>query len=96
MYKIVKDGELLSICDAPRYIKYNERTASYVLTTEEEAEGVAVDSTPYELFGKTLEGNQGVVLVNEVDGGELVFADQNGIKANSDAIDEILISMLGE
>ena len=36
MYAIISKGELLALCERPRYVKRNEETGAYVEAAEEE------------------------------------------------------------
>lgn len=91
MYRITLNGELLAVCDAPTFIKIDSNTGCYVQASKEEAEGIAVKSIPYSLPGHNLNDNP-VADIQEVDGGILLMSD---ISENSDAIDNIIITMLG-
>ena len=42
MYAIISKGELLALCERPRYVKQNEETGAYVEAAEAEAIGIAV------------------------------------------------------
>lgn len=37
MYAIISKGELLALCERPRYVKRNEETGAYVEAAEAEA-----------------------------------------------------------
>lgn len=51
MFLIKSDGKTVGICDQPRFIKVKESTGCFVETTEEEAQGVSANGTPYNLAG---------------------------------------------
>ena len=71
MYRIYKRGELLGKVDVPTYIK--KQDGVFVPCTLKEAEGIAYNSTPYNLEGQIMEGSQGEVILVETDGaGELI------------------------
>lgn len=78
MYKIVKGSEVIGIVEAPRYIKQVD--GIYVQAEESEAQGVAVNSTPYNLPDGGMEGLE-TVTVSEVDGGEYILTQQSAIDA---------------
>lgn len=87
MYRIisVNDGREIGVVDAVTYIKVGA-SGSYTNATKEDATGVAVNSTPYNLMGQDI-GGEDTVIVSEFDGGALV-AEQQRI------INELLISSL--
>ena len=64
MYKIVHNGEVKAICDAPRYVKVKPRSGALIETTADDAEFVAVHGTPYPISE---------VAISEVDGGMFGF-----------------------
>ena len=78
MYKIVKGSEVIGIVEAPRYI--NQVDGIYVQAEVSEAQGVAVNSTPYNLPDGGMEGLE-TVTVSEVDGGEYILTQQSAIDA---------------
>lgn len=78
MYKIIKDGEVIGIVEKPRYIRKVD--GIYIQAEESEAQGVAVDSMPYNLPGGGMEGLE-TVTVSEVDGGEYILTQQSAIDA---------------
>lgn len=51
MYAIISKGELLALCERPRYVKRNEETGAYVEAAEAEAIGIAVGGEVYNLPG---------------------------------------------
>ena len=53
MYAIISKGELLALCERPRYVKRNEETGAYVEAAEAEAIGIAVGGEVYNLPGGT-------------------------------------------
>lgn len=53
MYEIISDGQVIDTCEEPRYIKYKPTSGCYVQTTADKAQGVAVQSLPYNLPGHT-------------------------------------------
>lgn len=78
MYKVVKGNEVIGIVEKPRYIKKVDGV--YVQAEESEAQGVAVNSTPYNLPDGGMEGLE-TVIVSEVDGGEYILDQQSAIDA---------------
>ena len=72
MYKIINaEGLELGMTEQPYYIKLSE-SGSYAPCSAKEAQGVAVNGTPYHLFGRTaMEGLETVVLA-ETDAGHIL------------------------
>lgn len=67
MYCIIKDGVEIAAVDKLRYIRLNQKNGCYVLTTEEQAQGIAVQGTPYNLHGKSPMDGLDTVFVIERD-----------------------------
>lgn len=87
MYRIisVSDGSEIGVVDAVTYIKISN-SGSYTNATKEDATGVAVNSTPYNLMGHEDIGGEDTVVVSEFDGGALVAEQQriiNGLLISS-------------
>lgn len=76
MYAVVKGGVVIGIVEKPRFIKKTE-DGVFVEATESEAQGVALNSVPYNLPGGEMEGLE-TVDINEVNGGEYIM-DQQGV-----------------
>lgn len=53
MYIINLNGERLSLCEAPRYIKINPNSGCFIQAEEDDAQGIAVFGQPYNLPGHT-------------------------------------------
>ena len=72
MYKIINaDGIELGMTEQPYYIRLSE-SGCYTPCSEKEAQGVALNGTPYHLFGRTaMEGLETVVLA-ETDAGRIL------------------------
>lgn len=71
MYEIIKDGAVLALTESPNYIRLHP-DGFYILCSEKEAQGVALNGTPYHLFGRTsMEGLETVILV-ETDAGRIM------------------------
>ena len=51
MYEIRKDGGVIALTEKPNYIR-RHADGFYILCEEEDAQGVAVDGTPYHLFAR--------------------------------------------
>lgn len=75
MYKAIKNGETLALIGSPNYIK--QSGPNFVLCEEAEAQGVAINSVPYAIFGRepmTAEGIEEILLVWVDDG--VISAEQ--------------------
>lgn len=71
MYEIIKDGAVLALTESPNYIRLHP-DGFYILCEHSEAQGVALNGTPYHLFGrKPMDGLETVVLV-EIDSGQIL------------------------
>lgn len=87
MYRIIKtDGTELGMTENPLYIRVSGE-GCFVPCEENEAVGVAFDSTAYNLFGHE-DIDAETVILSPVDGGAYLAAQQS-------AVDELLITMLG-
>lgn len=76
MYAILSNGNLLALCDKPRYIKVNPESGAFVEADKDNAEGVAVNGTAYNLPGSTtIQGAQEAV-VAEKEGAEYIFQNR--------------------
>ena len=73
MFKIVSAGKIVALCDNPRYIARNQDTGTLVEATAENAIGVSVSGTLYNLNGGSEIPDAPEVVVSEVEGGEMVF-----------------------
>lgn len=73
MYKIISAGKIVALCDAPRYVTRNPDTGALVEATAEEAIGVSVTGTLYNLNGGSGIPDAPEAVVSEVEGGEMVF-----------------------
>ena len=95
MYEIRKDGGVIALTEKPNYIR-RHADGFYILCEEEDAQGVAVDGTPYHLFGRESMGEEmETVLLLETDGGNIIQEQQavSGIVfvslAESGGIDDV-------
>ena len=73
MYAIISKGELLALCERPRYVKRNEETGAYVEAAEAEAIGIAVGGEVYNLPGGTAIPDAPEALAQEGEAEEYVF-----------------------
>lgn len=85
MIKFAVDGEVIALVDEPRWIRRHQN-GCYVACDIRMAEGVAINSTPYNLRGYDI-GGVADVDYEEVSTGEYIFKQDN-------AIDDIVIAML--
>lgn len=77
MYQILKNGSAIGMTEQPNYIR-KHAGGFYLLCPEPEAQGVAVDGTPYNLYGRVeMEGLETVMLI-DTDGGGVIY-DSNQI-----------------
>lgn len=95
MYEIRKDGGVIALTEKPNYIR-RHADGFYILCEEEDAQGVAVDGTPYHLFGReSMDEEMETVLLLETDGGNIIQEQQavSGIVfvslAESGGIDDV-------
>lgn len=74
MFQVMTDqGQVIAFVDVPLFIKVSA-SGAFVACPEEEAQGIAVDSTPYHLYGREqAEGMTEEVFVDEMKGGSVVF-----------------------
>lgn len=94
MHKIISNGEIIALCDVPRYIRRKAETGAYVEATAEDAQGIAVMGAPYNLPGHDEitstqladeeTGETETVIAPEayaveVDGGEIAFRQDERI-----------------
>lgn len=88
MYRIINttDWKELGTVDHVTYIKVSS-SGSYVFAEQEDAVGVALNGTPYNLVGHDEIQDADTVIVSEFDGGALVAEQQR-------VINELLISAL--
>ena len=73
MYKIISAGKIVALCDTPRYVTRNPDTGALVEATAEDAIGVSVAGTLYNLNGGSGIPDAPEAVVSEVEGGEMVF-----------------------
>ena len=85
MYKIINaDGRELGMTERPYYIMLSEN-GSYTPCSEKEAQGVALNGTPYHLFGRaSMEGLETVMLA-ETDSGH-ILREQETAQKDADAM----------
>ena len=93
MYKIISAGKIVALCDAPRYVTRNPDTGALVETTAEDAIGVSVAGTLYNLNGGSGIPDAPEAVVSEVEGGEMVFIAISQADAVSTTIGIAFVAM---
>ena len=104
MYQIVVCGEVVALCDKPRFIKVNKKTGAYIEATEQEAQGVAARTSVYNLPGhseikivRLVDEQSGTTEtvtapeadIRQVDGGIVTFENLAHIEGNKVKISEV-------
>ena len=84
MYAIISKGELLALCERPRYVKRNAETGAYVEAAEAEAIGIAVGGEVYNLPGGTAIPDAPEALAQEGEAEEYVFRNHARIIENEE------------
>ena len=87
MYRIIKqDGTELGLTESVLYIRIGSG-GCFTPCKEQDAVGIAYQSTPYNLFGHTDIEGADTVLVRKCDGGAVVTHQRN-------LVDELILSAL--
>ena len=84
MYQVIKDNTVMAYVDDPVFIRMHTNDC-YVPVTEDKAQGIAIQSTPYHILGR--EELPGAVATVKVDGGLLVAEQKR-------AIDGLIVNIL--
>ena len=92
MYAIMSNGELLALCERPRYVKRNEG-GIFVETPKDEAEGIAVGGAVYNLPGGSAIPEAPEALVTDAEASEYVFRNRVRIIENEEATGAAIIAM---
>ena len=98
MYAIISKGELLALCERPRYVKRNEETGAYVEAAEAEAIGIAVGGDVYKRQVYNLPGGTAIpdapeALAQEGEAEEYVFRNHARIIENEEATNAAFVAM---
>ncbi len=93
MYAILSGGELLALCDEPRYIKINEKTGTYIRASAEDAIGIAVNGATYNLPGRSDIADAPQVVIRTGDVSEYVFRNKAQIKENEDSTSAAIVAV---
>ena len=88
MYAIISKGELLALCERPRYVKRNEETGAYVEAAEAEVGGEV-----YNLPGGTAIPDAPEALAQEGEAEEYVFRNHARIIDNEEATNAAFVAM---
>ena len=80
MYAIISEGNLVSLCDRPRYVKVNGATGAYIRAQPEDAIALSVNGTLYNINGGEHIPGAPQAVVSEKDAGEYVFRSGVRIK----------------
>lgn len=76
MYSIVVNNETIALTSQLRYIKVNPVSGCYIQAkNRQEAQGIAVNGTPYNIDGHTEITGQPEAFIYEGDAGTLIFKD---------------------
>lgn len=87
MYQIIKDNAVMCYVDDPVFIRLHEN-GCYVAATEDEAQGISIQSTPYHILGREeLPGAVATVVISKIDGG-ILAAEQKRV------IDGLIVNIL--
>ena len=91
MYQIITDGKIVGLVDQLRYIKINPTSGALVQANgPEDAQGIAVCGTPYNLLGHNEIPDAVECIAVEKDGFEILF--QTGVKLDQVEEDGLIVS----
>ncbi len=93
MYAILSGGELLALCEKPRYVKKNAVSGAYVEAKREEAEAIAVNGELYNLPGGTAIPSAPEAVITERDIPEYVFCNRARIAENEKSTGATIVIM---
>lgn len=93
MYAIISGGVLLALCDKPRYVKKNEASGAYIAAEPEEAIGVSVNGTLYNLNGGNDIPDAPDAVVTEGEISEYVFRNRARIAENEEATNTAIVEV---
>lgn len=82
MYAILSGGELVALCDKPRYVRMNPESGCYIESVPEEAIAIAVNGTLYNIEGGNAIPDAPEASVRKDDIGEYVFGNRARIICN--------------
>lgn len=93
MYAIISGGVLLALCDRPRYVKKNEASGAYIASGPEEAIGVSVSGTLYNINGGDSIPGAAEVVVTEAEGGEFIFQTRQQVATVNETTSIAFVTM---
>lgn len=93
MYEIISGGELVALTAKPRYIKRNEESGLYVEATAEDAIGVSVAGTLYNLPGGTAIEGAPEAAIREGDASEYIFTNRVRIQHNEETATAAIVGI---
>ena len=76
MYAIISGGELVALCDKPRYVRVNPDSGCYVECARAEAIAVSVNGDLYNLGGGSAVTGAPAAVVRETDAAQYVFRNR--------------------
>ena len=81
MYKIVVNNEQVAIVEKLRYIKVNPKSGCFIQAkNRKDAQGIAVNGTPYNIDGHAEINGQPTAYIFEDDAGIFVFNNQKNVE----------------
>jgi hypothetical protein len=92
MYEIILNNEILALVSKPRYIRIKPSSGAYIEANLSNAEGVAVNGTPYNLEGFNICDN-GTVEVHEIDEYEYILTNQKATAANIETLENAICDL---
>jgi hypothetical protein len=92
MYEIISAGDLVALCEKPRYVKTND-TGTYVEAQPEDAIGIAVAGTLYNLEGSNAIPDAPEAIVREGDASEYIFQNKAQITKNAESASVAIIGV---
>lgn len=75
MFRLMKDGVMVALCDELRYIR-KQANGSYGFCAKEDAQGIAVGSKPYSLEDVTIEDTSSTDVVSDLTAASAVYVKQ--------------------
>lgn len=93
MYAIISEGQLVSLCDKPRYIKVHEKNGAYVETDQSEAIGISVNGTLYNISGGNEIPNAPEAIIKQSDISEYVFCNRTRISESEESVNAAIIEI---
>lgn len=95
MYRVVNTntGVTVGFTEQPRFIKKSS-DGVFVQTDEQNAQGIAFESTPYNLRDREGLGVEETVMLIEIDPGENLTSTETTLAAHSQTLDDLLVMTL--